>query len=359
MPSIAPRLYEPLRAALRGEASAWPALTHDESHALVVHGVAPLVYAASRITELRTEAIRAAAIETRRAEDVRQVLEALTFAGVRALIVKGTALAYDLYASPDLRPRGDTDLLIDAHQLDAARGAFSRLGFEEQPFTGDDHGMRQTVFTRADASGFVHMYDVHWAIANTPLFASALLFEDLLANAKYIDALHAWTLSDVDALLLACIHRVAHHHDSERIIWLADIALLRDRLSRDEHARFWTSAAAALIVGTCVRSIELANEWMSRPDVNRADEFLSREELSREEPSQIFLKRDLTRGELLAANLRALPWRARVQRLWQVAFPPATFVQRSFGTRSKLTLPWLYLVRGVRGVLRLFRRVGE
>jgi hypothetical protein len=358
---IAARLNEPLRAALRGGVSDWPDdLTEDEVRALVVHGVAPLVYAAAPVPQLRAEAIRAAAIEARRADDLVAVLDALATEGVAALVLKGAALAYDLYASPELRPRGDTDLLIAGDQLEAARKVFLRLRYEEQPLTGDEHGMRQTVFTRASGPGVVHMYDVHWAIANTPLFASTMAFTDLLARKRPLPRLgaNAHGLGDVDALLLACIHRVAHHHDSERVIWLVDIALLRDRMSRDEHERFWRAAAEARIVGACVRSVEQANAWMSRPDVNRADEWLSREELERDEASRVFLDRDLTRGELLAANLRALPWRARIERLWQVAFPPAAFVQQSFGTRSRLALPWLYLVRGVRGVRRLFRRVG-
>ncbi|HEX7833165.1 MAG TPA: nucleotidyltransferase family protein [Thermoanaerobaculia bacterium] len=360
MPPIAPRLHEPLRAALRGEASDWPGLTDAETHALIVHGVAPLVYATAQVPQLRTEAIRAAALEALRVDDVRTVLDALGNADIATLVLKGTALAYDLYASPELRPRGDTDLLIAARDLERARAVFTELGFEEQPLSGDEHGLRQTAFTRRGASGVVHMYDVHWAVANTPLFASVLDFDRMLARARALPRLgdHARGLDDVDALLLACIHRVAHHHDSDRVIWLADIALLRDRLARAEHERFWRAAADARIVGACVRSVELANDWMSRPDVNRADEWLSADELTRDEASQVFLDRDITQGGVLAANLRALPWRARIERMWQVAFPSPAFMRQSFGARSRIVLPWLYLVRGVRGLLRLFRRVG-
>lgn len=357
---IAARLHEPLRAVLRGEAADWPDLSGDETRALVIHGVAPLVYSVARVPQLRAEAIRAAALEALRLDDVRNVLDALANAGVEALILKGTALAYDLYASPELRPRGDTDLLIASGDLGRARACFVALGFEEQPLVGDEHGTRQTAFMRAGASGVVHMYDVHWAVANTPLFASALTFDDLRGRARPVPRLgpHARGLSDVDALLLACIHRVAHHHDSDRVIWLVDIALLRDRMSRAEHERFWRAAAEARIVGACMRSIARAEEWMPRPPRHRAEEWLSREELGREEPSRVFLDREITQGGVLVANLRALPWRARIERLRQVAFPPASFVQQSFGTRSRLALPWLYVRRGARGLLRLFRRVG-
>jgi hypothetical protein len=58
----------------------------------------------------------------------------------------------------------------------------------------------------------------------------------------------------------------------------------------------------------------------------------------------------------MLADFRALPWRARMQRAWQLTFPPAAFLHESFGTRSRLALPWLYVRRGVRGVARLFRK---
>jgi hypothetical protein len=69
------------------------------------------------------------------------------------------------------------------------------------------------------------------------------------------------------------------------------------------------------------------------------------------------MNRRIPRGRVLAANLRALPWRSRARRLWQLAFPPKTFMERSFGKRSRLALTWLYVYRGARGIARLFRRV--
>lgn len=349
-------LREALRAALRGETAAWPSLSEDEVRLLGDHGVAPLVYAAQPLPELRGAAIHAAALEHARAEDLRGVLSALAGRGLTVVITKGTALAYDIYAAPELRPRGDVDLLVSREQAEAAIAAFRELGFRDQPTSGDEHGVRQVTLSRTDAHGIRHDYDLHWDVANTPLFASALRFEELDTIPLPHLGPHARGLSHVDALLLACIHRVAHHHDNERLIWLVDIALLRDRMSGDEHRRFWRQAADARVVGVCRRSIELADEWLSRPAHDRAEDHLSEDELTRDEPSQAFLDRRLTYGGEMLANFRALPWRARAQRLWQLAFPPAEFVQQSFGTQNRLLLPWLYVRRGVRGVARLFRR---
>jgi Uncharacterised nucleotidyltransferase len=346
-------LREPLRAALRGETAVWPSLSEDEVRLLVDHGVAPLVYAVQPLPELRGAAIHAAALESLRAEDLRGVLSAVQ--GV--VITKGTALAYDVYAAPELRPRGDVDLLVAREQAAATIDTFRGLGYRHHLTSGDEHAVRQVTLSRTDAHGIRHDYDLHWDVANTPLFASALTFEHLETIPLPRLGPYARGLAHADALLLACIHRVAHHHDNERLIWLVDIALLRDRMTAADHRRFWHQAADARVVGVCRRSIELADEWLSRPSTHRAEDYLSQDELTRDEPSQAFLDRGLTYGGEMLANFRALPWRARAQRLWQLAFPPAAFVQQSFGTRSRFLLPWLYVRRGVRGVARLFRRV--
>ncbi|HEV2718861.1 MAG TPA: nucleotidyltransferase family protein, partial [Thermoanaerobaculia bacterium] len=235
--------------------------------------MAPLLYAESGDPALRHAALRAAALEPLRLADLRALLEALAGRGVDVLITKGTALAYSLYASPDLRPRADTDLLIDAVQLDAARKVFRELGYAESINSGDMH---QTMFRRVDAAGADHVYDLHWALANTPVFAGVLTFDELRGRSVALPGIgeQARTLSDVDALLYACVHRVAHHFDSDRLIWLADIHFLRERMSDDEHARFWALAAEREVVGVCMRSIERSREEFGGSERGLAQQFL-------------------------------------------------------------------------------------
>ncbi|HVE71332.1 MAG TPA: nucleotidyltransferase family protein [Thermoanaerobaculia bacterium] len=347
---IPTRLREPLRAALRGESASWPELSDEDVRTLVGHGVGPLVYAAQPLEPLRPAAIRAAAVEPSRASDLRDLLGKLAARGIDVLITKGTALAYDIYRAPELRPRGDVDLLVARADAERAVAAFRELGFTSRITSGDEHAVRQMSLTRNG-----HEYDLHWDIANSPLFAPALQFSQLLAHSIALPRLgeHARGLSHVDALLLACIHRVAHHHDVERLIWLVDIALLRDRMSREEQARFWRRASEAGVVGVCVRSFELTDETLWSGGLQPA-EFLSNDELTRDEPSRAFLKDDLRYGDVMLANLRALPWRARAERVWQLAFPPRAFMRATFGGGP---LPWLYAKRAVRGVGRLFRRM--
>jgi len=362
---VPPALQFLLRALLRGEPAAWPAEAGREDAARFLesmqqHGIGPLVY--SRLTgdswpiyaALRDAAIHAAAMESLRLADLRALLAALAGRGIRVVIIKGTALAYDLYQAPELRPRGDTDLLISEGDVAALRGLMRDIGYESQLTSGDTLAIRQQTFIRGG-----HVYDVHWDISNSPVVRDALPFYEVIGRAIAVPRIapNALAPSHVDALLLACIHRVAHHHDNERLIWLYDIHLLREAMSPDEHARFWRLAAERRVVALCERSIELADAWFAKSPHDRAADFLSELERLRDEPSAAFLDRNRRGASILRADLNALGWRARLRRLRELALPPAAFMRQSFPSAPAAALPALYVWRGARGVARLFRRV--
>ena len=338
---------------LRGEAAQWP----EDPAALVElfeeHAVAPLAYARLPHPALREIALRAAAAELLRLVDLRTLLEGFARHELPLLIIKGTALAYDIYEAPELRPRADTDLLIDRADIDRARAVFAELGYDARVLSGDPHANRQQAFARTDRFGVEHVNDLHWDIANTPIVRDALRFDELLERSIALPRIApaALGLSHLDALLLACIHRVAHHHDSDRLIWLYDIHLLRERMSRAEHDQFWRRAAERRVVAICDRSIELAEQWFAPQSHDRAPS------IPPDEPSASFLDRNRSRGAVLAADLQALGWRARLERLRDLALPPAAFIRAAFPRAPRVALPLLYLYRGARGVLRLFHRV--
>ena len=63
----------------------------------------------------------------------------------------------------------------------------------------------------------------------------------------------------MDALAIACIHRVAHHGDEQRLIWLYDIHLLAGALTAAEAEDFLSLAAAKRIRAVCARGCSLAH----------------------------------------------------------------------------------------------------
>jgi Uncharacterised nucleotidyltransferase len=82
--------------------------------------------AAARVTVARQLALAAATGE---------VLDAMSEAGIRTVMLKGTAIATRLYDNPELRPAGDVDLLVAPSQAPAAAQVLTRLGFHD-PLAG-------------------------------------------------------------------------------------------------------------------------------------------------------------------------------------------------------------------------------
>ena len=360
---IPPIFRTPLRALLRAERAPWP--DGNDAAALIEsieqHGIGPLVY--SHLSDdpwpiraaLRDLSIRAAAMESRRLDDLRALLAAFAERGIRVVIIKGTGLAYDLYPAPELRPRGDTDLLIAESDCDAVRALMRDLGYTTQLTSGDTLAVRQQSFSRGG-----HVYDVHWDVCNSPVLRDALAAAEVMSRAIALPRIapNALAPSHVDALLLACIHRVVHHHDNERLIWLYDIHLLREALSADDHARFWRMAAERRVVTICEHSIELADAWFATAPHDRASDWLHGDQF-RNEPSAAFLDQSRRRAAVLGSEMKALGWRGRLRRMRELAFPPAGFMRQSFPSAPALALPALYVWRGARGVLRLLHRVTE
>jgi putative nucleotidyltransferase-like protein len=347
MPEFPRRIAESLRCA----AAPWPqSIGEDESRAIAAHGMLPLVYLLGGIPSLRQEALDAAVIEALRLADLREVLGVL---GAAALIVKGTALAYSIYPTPELRPRLDTDLLIARGEIERVRRALTSIGFAETLTSGDELGVRQHSFSRQDRFEVTHIYDVHLDIANNAVVADALRYAELRARAVPLPAIapDALGLCNADALLHACIHRVVHHHDSDRLIWLYDIHLLRERMTDEEHRQFWELAVERKVAAICMASVEAANRMFGGAVPPRLD-------VASDEPSSAFLNRHRRYSAVIAGDLAALPgWRARFKRLRQLAFPPPEFMMRSFGAPWRVLLPLLYAYRGFRGVTRMFRRI--
>ncbi len=258
------------------------------------HGVLPLLAAATGPASWLASAMlinasrSAQAVELARQVELRSVLEALAGGGVRALVVKGAALAYTHYAAPHLRPRVDTDLLIAPADKATASALLQELGFTRAVMVDRDAIFTQAMFSKAGIGHVRHVIDLHWQISNRPVFRDTLPFNELWARAVPVPQLgpSANAPAPVHALLLACIHVVAHHPDDWRLIWLYDVALIARRLTTNEWDQMWTLAAArdvsTLVARVLVASSEhfSADNWLVRSGAVERTEFAGRAERS-------------------------------------------------------------------------------
>jgi len=299
-----------------------------------------------------------AAMEMMRAAEVRRVIDGLHARGVRAVLFKGTALAYTRYAEPWLRPRADTDLLIRRDDRARAREALEALGYRLTPAGAGDLVFRQFELQRQDDHGVVHAFDVHWQISNQERFARLFDDDELWSRADGAPALgpHARAAGAADALLISCVHPVMHHRDAERLIWLYDTHLIASSMDDRAWSSFAALASAKSVAAVCAHSLALAHARLGTaiPPRVRADlQAASR----RPEPTAEYLAPHRSWRAEVASNLRALPgWRARVRLLGEMALPPPAYVRRMYAmdesTLGWLLLPALYAHRAVRGVLR-------
>ena len=286
-----------------------------------------------------------AAIDALRHQELVRVAGWWHAAGLEPLVLKGGGLAYTHYAHPWQRPQDDLDLWCDKETAPRLMRGLESLGYTR--ITGaNSEATHQRIFVRTGSGGIVHQIEVHLRIANPALFASALTFHDARADAVPVPQLDgALTLSPVHALLLACIHRVAHHFNSRRLIWLYDIHLLAGGLSQDEWARFVDTARRAGMLTVCQAGLTAASDQF-RTDIPAAVWQAMSALPAR--PADIFLKDGIREATIQWLNFRhASSWRARAMLLWSRLFPSADFMLERYGVQRRIWLPLLYAYRVV------------
>jgi hypothetical protein len=364
------RIRALLSAVISGDRAAAAALGHFDPEAIRRvarrHGVLPLVAdrcaswdAAGPVADLlRSDAMAHAAADLVREVELGRVLDGLAAADVDVLLLKGAQLAYTHYMRPDLRPRADTDLLVRAGARGAAHDALVALGYDAPAQVSGDFVTHQAFYARHRQGVAVHGVDLHWRIANPQLFARLLTFQELWSTAVPIPALGttARGLSSVHALLLACVHRVAHHYDDDCLIWLFDIHRIASRLSAGEWETFLSLADARDVMTICRQGLDRAEGEFgpALPASLRQDGRLGRRET---EATATFLTRDRAQLENLASDLRALEsWSDRWRLVREHLFPPSQYMRDVYAPSSRAPLALLYARRAVLGARKWLTR---
>jgi hypothetical protein len=281
-------------------------------------------------TELLRELRTAAAFQTRRDELLRGLLDALAAARVRPLVIKGAALAHTLYDQPWERPSADIDLLIDREDRERCEAALRAAGWTRDPESNAELASTQRHYSKTLPSGRTEFVDLHWKVANPPLFADVLAYGDLTSRAVPVAALGpgAWTLSDDDALLLACIHIAAHHREQPKLLWLLDVHRLAERLTPAHAAHF-----LSLVEGRGMRAVtrhvlDAAGRSVGGARVMALAASIATQRA--DEPSAQVL-RPISRARLLRADLAALgSWRDRAALIREHLFPSAEYLRTMY-----------------------------
>ena len=190
-------IEELISATLRGDGQPWPANADDEFAASFLvrseyHGVQALLdqrlqtahgfelgWPKAVVHACRRAAMIQAMWEIRHQVLLNQVLAQLSSVGVSPVLFKGSAMAYDLYASPFLRSRGDTDLIIPYHTRDQVGEVLESLGFSFELGARGDLVSYQALYSRADSITHPHALDLHWRINDSQVLSKLFSYRGI------------------------------------------------------------------------------------------------------------------------------------------------------------------------------------
>lgn len=345
-----------LAAAVRGEIPP----THALVDLAIGHGVDALLGgtihpdAPADVAERLRQGLAAhQALAALRDTELRRVLAAFATAGVAVLIFKGAHLRHCLYRAPGLRPSSDTDLLVAESDRGATVALLGATGYSAAVHVRGRLILGQMHFGRQDEHRLTHPLDVHWRLAAPLVFRHVLPMRELDALAMPIPVLgeSARGPSWAHALLIACVHLVAHHRPDPLLLWLYDISALAARLDPPGWDVFVQTAVSARVTGVCAAALAAARRHFDHQALATAEARLCASANAHEdEPSRAALS---VHGpiEELWLDLRAVEdWREGLTLLREHVYPEAGYMRERAGDDG--WLPLLHARRLTRGIPR-------
>ena len=294
-------------------------------------------------------------------KELANVLDHLVRGNISPFLMKGMPLSFLIYPASNLRPFTDIDLLIEKKDIQNVKETMVSLGYEIPNAVSGNFVSHEFVCEKTDVYGVHHAYDFHWKISNPLIFSEILSYQEIQKAALPVPALgrSARTLSLEHALFLACVHRVAHHANEDRLIWLYDIHLLATRMAGNEIRDFLGLARQKRMVGVCQDGFFNAKRWFGTTLSNDSwHEFFI--DHTKAESSSIYLKPGNMRRRNILSNWRELPsLQVKFKWLAEYAFPNPEYMFKKYSMYSYFLLPFFYVHRGCLGFYKLLSDVSR
>ncbi|TVS00301.1 MAG: hypothetical protein EA407_15010 [Rhodobacteraceae bacterium] len=315
---------------------------------------------------MHRQALGQAMWEARHLSVLRNLLVQFLANDIHPLLLKGTALAYDIYDYPAQRSRGDTDLLVEKGEMELVHAALKASGFVQDRNSAENTNpfcLEQLwVYTAPD--GHSHVLDLHTQVLNTRLATDVFSITEMQSGARELPNLspHARAPSHVSALLHACIHRAQHFNSpywvdgqpykgGNRLIWLMDIHLLASALSTSEWDAFCCRAEQKGLAALCVYGLEAATGRFETVVPDHARQRLMRSD----QRSPLHDKYFGGPFKSLWVEISALPTLGeRAGLFWRALFPSRRYLREKYPDAAWPTCI-LYLRRIIMGVFRRLR----
>jgi len=157
-----------------------------------------------------------------------KIVRAMNKAGINVLLLKGYALATQIYGQAGLRPYGDFDLMISPGDIDKTEDVIESLGFEPDEWYQSRGWYRKNHHHLApyQQQGWLQV-EVHHKLLEPEINAiHGITFEDLWDDSQVIvvDGIPARTLCMEHLFIYLCLHASSSHLFTTGLKAIRDIA---------------------------------------------------------------------------------------------------------------------------------------
>lgn len=281
----------------------------------------------------------------------REVVGALRSRGVPSVVIKGNALARDLYGDPNCRSSSDIDLLVRREDAARADAALKEAGYAcdvTVPFGYCIH--RQHHAGYHDPSRGQHL-ELHWLFA-FPLFFS-LESADIWQGIVWDDAGVGHLTPEMTVIMLLMHH---HSHSFRELRILVDILWALDKFGSSMDisalsARLQTIGLTktTLLTLSQIRAL-WPEEWDGIPAIRALSEALAGEGCRVAAFLVNYFRMDCQRPakpeiykDKLVARFALDGWRRILRSFMLVLLPPPEAIRALYGDHRTWTLPLNYL----------------
>ena len=332
---------------------------HEFVQQLDYHGITMLVEQAGNLPQgvvqlLGPRKALMVASEALKNKALIELFDAFSSAGLqRNILFKGGALAYSIYSKPWLRPRSDTDCLIDQSEHPQFAQVLFDLGYKKSFAIEGKYVSYQHTYSKQLAGQSMMNIDLHWRINNRQALANTYSVDKLIETSSSLSM-----LSDSikiphpsDSLLIASLHRLGHHPNEERLTWLNDIHLLANALNEgNDWPLLCTKAREKRLAGITVDSLNYTKRLFAT-NISKEPWAELRAAAAIKEPSQVFLNRELPEWRYFLSDLATLQgWGNKLRLIYENVLPSPDYVRQQMGTKSALIA---YFKRAMRGLARI------
>jgi hypothetical protein len=217
------------------------------------------------ITKLRKLSVANARRSLAQIAELRRLAQLFAAAGIRVLVLKGAALAVQLYGDPGARVARDIDLLVDPDQFAEARRLLRQAGYVQRQ--GFPSAQRSAAYQRRikeiefldPATG--GMVELHHRLTDNPYLLECD-FSSLWGEREEINLgdLTVATLPRQRLPLYLCVHGADHCW--AKLQWLVDFAAAMRSQNVDDALQ---SATAAGLRGPFMHALLLSHDWLGLP----------------------------------------------------------------------------------------------